>query len=120
MPERFQQMLDKQDSEGESEGAKRQRELRADPFQALLDEGHDLVVLIDLVNGLAQKHTRLTRLTTRISPEEMNHDPIFEADPDAPFALLSVSMDEKVDTLRESRATGEITWRCWWDRTRSG
>jgi len=34
---------------------------------------------------------------------------------DAPFALLSVSMDERVDTLRESLNAGEITWRCWWD-----
>ncbi len=34
---------------------------------------------------------------------------------DAPFVLLSVSMDEKVDTLRQSLAAGEIKWRCWWD-----
>jgi peroxiredoxin len=34
---------------------------------------------------------------------------------DRPFALLSVSMDEKVETLRTSLASGEITWRCWWD-----
>lgn len=32
-----------------------------------------------------------------------------------PFALLSVSGDEKIDTLREAIGSGEITWRCWWD-----
>jgi thiol-disulfide isomerase/thioredoxin len=32
-----------------------------------------------------------------------------------PFALLSVSEDEKIDTLRASLASGEITWRCWYD-----
>jgi len=31
------------------------------------------------------------------------------------FALLSVTRDEKVDTLKASLASGEITWRCWWD-----
>lgn len=34
---------------------------------------------------------------------------------DAPFVMLSVSMDEKVETLQDSLAAGEITWRCWWD-----
>lgn len=34
---------------------------------------------------------------------------------DDAFAMLSVSMDEKVDTLQASLASGEITWRCWWD-----
>ena len=24
-------------------------------------------------------------------------------------------MDNEVDTLRKSLASGEITWRCWWD-----
>ena len=32
-----------------------------------------------------------------------------------PFALLSVSEDEKVDTLRASLASGQITWPCWYD-----
>lgn len=32
-----------------------------------------------------------------------------------PFVLLSVSRDETVDTLRASIASGDITWRCWWD-----
>jgi peroxiredoxin len=36
------------------------------------------------------------------------------------FALLSVSTDEKVDTLRRSLETGEITWRCWWDGGMNG
>jgi thiol-disulfide isomerase/thioredoxin len=34
---------------------------------------------------------------------------------DEAFALLSVTMDERVDTLKSSLASGEITWRCWWD-----
>ncbi len=34
---------------------------------------------------------------------------------DKAFVLLSVSRDEKVDTLQASIASGEITWRCWWD-----
>ena len=32
-----------------------------------------------------------------------------------PFMLLSVSLDESIDTLKASKASGEITWRCWWD-----
>jgi peroxiredoxin len=31
------------------------------------------------------------------------------------FVMLSVSGDERVDTLRSSLASGELTWRCWWD-----
>ena len=34
---------------------------------------------------------------------------------DKPFVLLSVSQDETIDTLQSSLASGEITWRCWWD-----
>jgi peroxiredoxin len=34
---------------------------------------------------------------------------------DEPFVLLSVSMDETVDTLKSSTVSGDITWRCWWD-----
>lgn len=36
---------------------------------------------------------------------------------DAPFALLSVSCDKNVDTLKQSTASAKITWRCWWDGT---
>jgi peroxiredoxin len=32
-----------------------------------------------------------------------------------PFAILSVSTDEKIDTLKKSIDSGEITWRCWYD-----
>jgi thiol-disulfide isomerase/thioredoxin/predicted house-cleaning noncanonical NTP pyrophosphatase (MazG superfamily) len=32
-----------------------------------------------------------------------------------PFALVSVHSDEKVDKLKTSIASGDITWRCWWD-----
>jgi len=32
-----------------------------------------------------------------------------------PFTLLSVSADEKIETLKTSIESGEITWRCWWD-----
>jgi len=34
-----------------------------------------------------------------------------------PFALVSASTDAVVETLRKSIASGEITWRCWWDGT---
>jgi MYXO-CTERM domain-containing protein len=44
-----------------------------------------LLDAIDLVNGLANKHTRVTRLTTRISAEEMTFDPTFEPDPEMPL-----------------------------------
>ena len=43
-----------------------------------------LLDAIDLVNGLATKHSRVTRLTTRISAEEMTFDPTFEPDLGAP------------------------------------
>ena len=34
---------------------------------------------------------------------------------DQPFVMLSVSRDEKIDTLKSTIASGDITWRCWWD-----
>jgi thiol-disulfide isomerase/thioredoxin len=34
---------------------------------------------------------------------------------DRPFVLLSVSMDETIETLKAATAAGAITWRCWWD-----
>ncbi len=37
-----------------------------------------------------------------------------------PFALVSVSTDADVETLKTSIATGEITWRCWWDGGKMG
>ena len=37
-----------------------------------------------------------------------------------PFALLSVNTDASLDTLRQSIARGEITWRCWWDEGMTG
>ena len=33
-----------------------------------------------------------------------------------PFALLSVMTDEEAEPVRKEIATGEITWRCWWER----
>jgi carboxymethylenebutenolidase len=32
-----------------------------------------------------------------------------------PFVMLGVSRDAKVDTLKADTASGEISWRCWWD-----
>lgn len=37
-----------------------------------------------------------------------------------PFALLSVSTDNRRETLRESISRGDITWRCWWDGGMTG
>ena len=34
---------------------------------------------------------------------------------DKPFAMVSVSTDATVETLKKSIASGEITWRCWYD-----
>ena len=34
---------------------------------------------------------------------------------DRPFALVSVSTDADVATLKQAIGSGEITWRCWWD-----
>ena len=39
---------------------------------------------------------------------------------DAPFVALCVNTDEKVETLRKAIASGEITWRCWWDGEDAG
>jgi peroxiredoxin len=34
---------------------------------------------------------------------------------DRPFAMVSVNTDQDIETLRKAIASGEITWRCWWD-----
>ena len=34
---------------------------------------------------------------------------------DKPFAIVGVSTDATVETLKKSIASGEITWRCWYD-----
>lgn len=44
----------------------------------------DLVAGIALLDELALRHTHLTRITTRVSPEEMRFDPTFERDYGAP------------------------------------
>jgi hypothetical protein len=33
-----------------------------------------------------------------------------------PFALLSVMADEKREAIQQEIASGEITWRCWWEK----
>jgi thiol-disulfide isomerase/thioredoxin len=37
-----------------------------------------------------------------------------------PFALLSVNTDSDPESLKRSIASGEITWRCWWDGGTTG
>ena len=32
-----------------------------------------------------------------------------------PFAVLSVHLDDSKETVTQSIASGEITWRCWWE-----
>jgi thiol-disulfide isomerase/thioredoxin len=39
---------------------------------------------------------------------------------DKPFALVSVSTDADVETLKKSIASAEIAWRCWWDGGTAG
>ena len=45
----------------------------------------DLVEGVKLLEDLAAKHTRLTRITTRVSAEEMTFDPTFEPHFEAPL-----------------------------------
>ncbi len=45
----------------------------------------DVVEGVALLDDLATRHQRLTRITTRISPEEMRFDPTFEPDAGAPL-----------------------------------
>ena len=45
-------------------------------------------------------------------PEEREFVTAFK---EKPFALLSVNTDKTRETLKKSIATGEVTWRCWWD-----
>jgi MYXO-CTERM domain-containing protein len=49
------------------------------------DDVGDVIEGVALLDDLAARHTRLTRLTTRISPEEMRFDPTFEPDAGAPL-----------------------------------
>ncbi|MGP0062815.1 MAG: redoxin domain-containing protein [Isosphaeraceae bacterium] len=39
---------------------------------------------------------------------------------DRPFAMVGVNADATVDTLKKSIASGEITWRCWYDGSMAG
>jgi hypothetical protein len=39
---------------------------------------------------------------------------------DRPFALVSVNTDQERETLGKAIASGEITWRCWWDGGTAG
>jgi peroxiredoxin len=32
-----------------------------------------------------------------------------------PFAMVSVNSDKELSTLRKAIASGQVTWRCWWD-----
>ncbi len=34
---------------------------------------------------------------------------------DGPFVMLGVNRDDTLETLKADTASGEITWRCWWD-----
>ncbi|HVK78111.1 MAG TPA: DUF2330 domain-containing protein [Kofleriaceae bacterium] len=73
-----------------------QCECPRDAFDAADCEAEgELVAGIALLDGLAQRHTTLTRLTTRLSPEEMTFDPQFEPGPvGSPGAPLSISVDQ--------------------------
>ena len=39
---------------------------------------------------------------------------------DRPYAMVSVSTDQEIGTLKKAIASGEITWRCWWDGGKAG
>ncbi len=63
-----------------------QCECPRDEFDATdCGEISDILEGVALVDDLANRYQRLTRITTRISPEEMRFDPTFEADAGAPL-----------------------------------
>jgi MYXO-CTERM domain-containing protein len=56
-----------------------------DEFDAVdCAEQPELLAGVALLDDLATRHTHFTRLTTRLSPEEMTFDPMFVPDPGAP------------------------------------
>ena len=60
-------------------GGNAQCECPRDEFdRADCEAGGDLVEGVALLDDLANRHTTVTRITTRISPEEMTFDPTFE------------------------------------------
>jgi hypothetical protein len=63
-------------------------------------ETSDVVEGVALLDDLATRYTRLTRLTTRISPEEMRFDPTFEADAGAPLFGRMVARGEQASLDR--------------------
>ncbi len=73
-------------------------------FDALDCEGYEeLVEGADFVNALAQKYGSLTRLTTRMSPEDMTYDPVFVPSPNA-SAMGTLRLRNEVNSLRNCEA----------------
>ncbi len=60
----------------------------------------DVIEGVQLLDDLFTRHTRLTRITTRISPEEMRFDPTFEADAGAPLFGRLVARGQQVSLDR--------------------
>lgn len=68
----------------------------------------------ELLMDLASRYTHLTRITTRLSPEEMSFDPMFEPRPDLPAMVPTqgyggISVEGCVDdVLGDDRGTVEL------------
>lgn len=60
--------------------------------------GEGLVEAVALWGELSRRHSRLTRLTTRLSPEEMSFDPVFAPTP--PGLDRRLSLANRVASLR--------------------
>ncbi len=60
---------------------------------------------ITLLQQLGQKYPRLTRITTRISPEEMTFDPTFEPDYSTMYGLGNLQISGTQETLANCGAS---------------
>lgn len=70
-------------------GGNGQCECPRDDFDAAdCAEETDLLEGLALLDDLAARHTRMTRITTRLSPEEMTFDPMFEPVPEGAFPTV--------------------------------
>lgn len=82
-----------------------QCECPADAFDATdCSEQGDLVDGVALLRALGGTYANLTRITTRISPEEMTFDPGFEPDPTYPLPTTMYTVGTQPSLARCSQA----------------
>ncbi len=76
-------------------GGNGQCECPRDPFDATDCEAeNDLAAGVALLDGLAARHPLMTRITTRLSPEEMTFDPQFEPAAGPPAGRLRIDVSQ--------------------------